>query len=74
MSVYQLSAKEHQHVTPPLSFVDAPLTPLLTNEKAFKQAHRLITLFRDIQTGKYVKEIPWIEFQLVRGEYDEIER
>jgi hypothetical protein len=66
--------KDNQHITPPSSFVSAPLTPPPTNEKAFTQAPRLIALFKDIEAGKYIKEHPWTEFQLSQGEYDDIER
>ena len=65
---------EHQHITPPSSFVDAPLTPPPTDEKAFTQAPRVIALFKDIQAGRHIKQHPWTEFQLAREEYDEIER
>jgi hypothetical protein len=61
-------------ITPPSSFVDAPLTPPPTDEKAFTQAPRLIALFKDIQAGRHIKQHPWTEFQLAREEYDEIER
>ena|SRR2546423_338121 len=65
---------EHQHITPPSSFVDAPLTPPPTDEKAFTQAPRVIALFKDIQAGRHIKQHPWTEFQLAQEEYDEIER
>jgi len=73
MSTSQPSLKEHRHITPPSSFVGAPLTPPPTNEKAFTQAPRVIALFKDIQAGKHIKHHPWTEFQLAQGEYDEIE-
>lgn len=74
MSTSQPSLKEHQHITPPLSFVGAPLTPPPTDEKAFAQAPRVIALFKDIQAGRYIKHHPWTEFQLTQGEYNKIER
>jgi hypothetical protein len=74
MSTSQTPLKEHQHITPPLSFVEAPLTPPPTDEKAFTQAPRVIALFKDIQAGKHIKQHPWTEFQLAQEEYDEIER
>ena len=74
MSTLQTPLKEHQHITPPSSFVDAPLTPPPTDEKAFTQAPRVIVLFKDIQAGRHIKQHPWTEFQLAREEYDEIER
>jgi hypothetical protein len=74
MSTSQPPLKEHLHITPPSSFVDAPLTPPPTDEKAFTQAPRVIALFKDIKARRHIKQHPWIEFQLARGEYDEIER
>jgi hypothetical protein len=74
MSTSQTPLKEHQHITPPSSFVDAPLTPPPTDEKAFAQAPRVIALFKDIQAGRHIKQHPWTEFQLAQGEYDEVER
>jgi hypothetical protein len=74
MSTSQTPPKEHQHITPPSSFVVAPLTPPPTDEKAFTQAPRVIALFKDIEAGKHIKQHPWTEFQLTQGEYDEIER
>ncbi|KAF2007251.1 hypothetical protein P154DRAFT_614661 [Amniculicola lignicola CBS 123094] len=62
------------HITPPSSFIDTPLTPPPTDEKAPTQATRVIALFKDIQAGRHIKEHPWTEFQLAKGEYDEIER
>jgi hypothetical protein len=73
MSTSQSSLKDHQNITPPPSFVNAPLTPPPTEEKTFTQAARVIALFKDIKAGKHVKRQPWTEFQLARGEYDEIE-
>jgi len=72
MSTSQALLKKHQHITPPSSFVDAPLTPPPSVEKAFTQALRVITLFKDIQAGRHVKQHPWTEFQLARGEYEEL--
>ncbi|ORY12467.1 hypothetical protein BCR34DRAFT_563855 [Clohesyomyces aquaticus] len=74
MSLLQTAPKESQHITPPSSFVDPPLTPPPTDERAYTQASRVIALFKDIEVGKPVTQPPWTEFQLVRGEYDEIER
>ncbi|KAF2788691.1 hypothetical protein K505DRAFT_366255 [Melanomma pulvis-pyrius CBS 109.77] len=74
MSSSRTPLKENQHITPPLSFVDPPLTPPPTDEKTFTQAPRVIALFKDIEAGKSVKQPPWTVLQLARGEYDEIER
>ncbi|KAH0542414.1 hypothetical protein FGG08_003169 [Glutinoglossum americanum] len=49
MSMSQTPLNEHQHITPPSSFIDAPLTPPPTDKKAFMQASRVIALFKDIQ-------------------------
>src|SRR2546421_5509922 len=74
-SMSQAPSKEYQHITPPSSFgVAPPLTPPPTSEKAFSQAPRVIALFKDIEAGRHIKQHPWTEFQLVQGEYDEIER
>jgi len=35
ISISQLPLKEYKNIIPPLSFIGAPLTPLLTNEKVF---------------------------------------
>jgi len=74
MSTLQAPLKDQQNITPPSSFLGAPLTPPPTSKKAFTQASRIIALFKDIQAGRHVKQQPWTEFQLARGEYDEIER
>src|SRR5271155_44714 len=74
MSTSQTPLKEHQHITPPSSFVGAPLTPPPTDEKAFTQAPRVIALLRDIQAGRHTNQNPWISFQLAQGEYDETKR
>ncbi|KAF2181492.1 hypothetical protein K469DRAFT_691976 [Zopfia rhizophila CBS 207.26] len=63
-----------EQVTPPSSFINPPLTPPPTDKKPFAQARRVIALFKDIQAGKNTKQDPWAEFQLVPGDYDEIER
>ncbi|KAI9768129.1 MAG: hypothetical protein M1839_004186 [Geoglossum umbratile] len=73
MSMSQTPLKEYQHITPPSSFVDTPLTPPPTDKKAFTQAPRVIALFKLIKAGRHIGQHPWTEFQLTRGEYDEIE-
>jgi hypothetical protein len=62
MSTSQPFLKEHQHITPPSSFVGAPLTPPPTDAKAFAQASQVIALFKDIQAGRHIKRHPWMEF------------
>ncbi|KAF7511004.1 hypothetical protein GJ744_005550 [Endocarpon pusillum] len=57
----------------PSSFVDAPLTPVPTDDKAFNKAPRVIALFEDIKAGRHNEQRRWTEFQLAPGEYDEIE-
>ncbi|KAF2176017.1 hypothetical protein K469DRAFT_743120 [Zopfia rhizophila CBS 207.26] len=74
MSPSRTPLKGNQHITPPSSFVDAPLTPPPTDEKAFTKAPRVIALFKDIEAGRLIKQSPWTVFQLAQGEYDEIER
>ena len=66
--------KDQQNITPSSSFLGAPFTPLPTCKKAFTQASRVIALFKDIEAGRHAGQHPWTEFQLARGEYDEIER
>ncbi|KAI9770858.1 MAG: hypothetical protein M1839_003021 [Geoglossum umbratile] len=73
MSVLQTLLKE-QHITPPSSFVDPPLTPPPTDKKVFTQVPRVLALFREIQAGRPIERHPWTVFQLTLGEYDEIER
>jgi len=63
------STRSSEAITPLSSFPDAPPT----DEKTFTQAPRVIALFKDIQAGRSTKQNPWTEFQLARGEYDEIE-
>lgn len=74
MSTLQPNVTQYRHVTPPSRSGDQPLTPPLTDKKAFTQAPRVIALFRPIQAGRDTGGEPWKEFQLVPGEYDQIER
>lgn len=74
MSISRAIVNNDQHITPTLSFVDRPLTPPRTDEKAFTQAPRVIALFEAIETGRLVAQSPWTAFQLRQGEYDEVER
>ncbi|PSN58641.1 hypothetical protein BS50DRAFT_580584 [Corynespora cassiicola Philippines] len=74
MSIPQASVTQNQDITPPSSFSKPPLTPPPTDEKQFAQAYRVLALFREIRTGKHTKRDPWIVFQFVEGEYDELER
>ncbi|KAL9620567.1 MAG: hypothetical protein Q9160_004928 [Pyrenula sp. 1 TL-2023] len=71
-------SQQHQQITPPQRFTNSPLTPPSTDEKekekAFKQASRVIAHFKARELGKGIDHLPWTEFQLVRGEYREIER
>src|SRR5579862_2989179 len=69
----QTPLKEHQHITPPSSFVDLPLTSPPTDKNAFTQAPRVIALFKLIKAGRHIGQHPWSEFQLTGGEYDEME-
>jgi hypothetical protein len=73
MSISQAVVAQDR-ITPPSSFTDEPLTPPLTDKKPFATAPRIIAFFRHIQAGRNTNQRPWIEFQLVRGEYDEIVR
>lgn len=69
-------SQQHQQITPPQSFTSSPLTPPSTDEKekAFEQTSRVIALFKGRELGKGIDIVPWTEFQLVQGEYREIER
>ena len=48
------------------------MTPPPTDEKPFAQAHCIIELFHDIRAGKHSNRAPWIEFQLLKEDYDKI--
>ena len=74
MSASQDFAEGQQHITPPASFVDPPLTPQPTGEKAFNQAARVLQLFRDHKAGRPTNGDPWTCFRLLPGEYHEIQR
>jgi hypothetical protein len=60
-----------QHVTPPSSFTQQPLTSPPTDKKPFAQARRAITLFRGKQAETHTKQDPYKYFQLAPGEYAE---
>lgn len=74
MSASQGPSKDQQQTTPPSSFVKPPLTPPPTDEKVFIQVSRVLQLFRDRKAGRPIRRDPWTRFQLVPGEYDEIQR
>ncbi|KAI9764422.1 MAG: hypothetical protein M1840_008445 [Geoglossum simile] len=73
MPVLQTLLKE-QHITPPSSFVNPPLTPPPTDKKVFTQVPRVLAFFRERKAGRSVERDPWMVFQLAVGEYDELER
>ena len=73
MSASQTPLKDNDYITPPESFIEPPLTPPPTDEKPYTQAARVIALFNEIKAGSYIRETPWLVFQLQRGEFDEIE-
>jgi hypothetical protein len=73
MSISPADVKQHQHITPPSSFTNQPLTPPLTDKRPFTGPFHVIALFRQIQAGRNTKQGTWIEFRLTQGEYDEIE-
>lgn len=74
MSTSQTRPKNYQDITPPSSIGDASLTPPPADKKAFNQASRVIALFKEVKSGRDIKQNPWTIFQLAQGEYDEIER
>jgi hypothetical protein len=73
MSKSQAGVAQRQHVTPPPSLIEQPLTPPLTDKKLFAGALPVIALFRDIQAGRNIRQETHIEFQLAEGEYGHIE-
>src|ERR1700744_6028767 len=74
MPTSQSSSRDLQSTAPPSSRVDAPLTPLPADEKTFPHVAEILKLFKGLQTGELIERQLWTEFQLVRGEYDEIQR
>lgn len=72
MSTSQTHKNDYQPITPPLSFMDPPLTPPPPDGKTFTQAPRVLKLFKDRAAGRSIKQHPWTEFQLAPGEYEEI--
>lgn len=74
MSTSRVNLTQHRNVTPPSNFTDQPLTPPLTDQKPFTEARRIIAHFRQIQEGKNTGGESLREFQLVKGEYEQIER
>lgn len=64
---------QDQHVTPPSSFTQQPLTPPPTDEKPSAEAHRVITLFRHFQAGRDTGGDTWAEFQLATEEFDQLQ-
>jgi len=65
---------QNHNTTPPSSFAKHPLTPPPTHEKQFARVRRVLTLFEAIRDGSHAGKIPWREFQLAEGDYDEIGR
>ncbi|KAF2844474.1 hypothetical protein T440DRAFT_473377 [Plenodomus tracheiphilus IPT5] len=74
MSTSRDNLTRHRHITPPSIFNGQPLTPPLTVEKPYTEAPRVIAHFRQIQAGRDSGGEPLKEFQLVQGEYEQIER
>ena len=72
MSTLQTQQNDYQLISPPPSFIDSPLTPPPTDEKPYAQAPRVIKLFKDREAGRFIKQDPLTEFQLVPGEYNYI--
>lgn len=63
------------NMTSPSNFKDPPLTLPSSDQKTFTQAAQVISLFKNIEAGRKGSDrIPWKEFQLAEGEYDEIKR
>ncbi|CAE7205668.1 FabG [Pyrenophora teres f. teres] len=74
MSSSPNSEEAIQRITPLFSFMGPLLTPPHTNERPFTQAPRVIALFQEIRAGQHFDCQPWIEFLLVPGEVDEVQR
>ncbi|KAF2268619.1 hypothetical protein CC78DRAFT_609331 [Lojkania enalia] len=74
MSTSRTAVNDYQHITPSSGFVDPPLTPPLNDGKPSTQAPQTITLFKDIEAGRLIKQPSRTVFQLAPGEYYEIER
>jgi hypothetical protein len=53
---------QDQHVTPPSSFTQQPLTPPPTDKKHFTEAPRVIAHFKDIKAGRDTGDEPLKEF------------
>lgn len=49
------------------------MTPPSTDKKPVADAHRVIALFRDIQAGRNTERDNQIEFQVAKGEFDQIQ-
>lgn len=64
---------KHQDITPPPRFTHRPWTPPLTDKKPYAGALHVIALFRQIQARIGAEQDAQTEFQLVEGEYDQIE-
>lgn len=73
MSSSQSNQTLRDDITPPQTFVDAPLTPLLT-DKSCAQVHRVIPLFAALQAERQKSQETWREFHLEPEVYYEIER
>ncbi|TKA61444.1 hypothetical protein B0A49_11799 [Cryomyces minteri] len=59
-------------ITPPDSFITAPLTPPLTGKKPSEAVVKIHKLLRYRQSGGRVSETPWRTFKLQPDEYDEL--
>lgn len=74
MLTSQANVMHNQHVTPPSTFKEQPLTPPPTDKKPFAQARQAIALFRARQAGSHTTQDSWIELKLAPREYAEVER
>ena len=75
MSVSLYPPKDYQDITPPLSFSELSLVSKESEgEPTFTQASRVLKIFKLIESGNYFEPSPWIEFQFIEGEYEELER
>lgn len=58
--------------TPPGSFIEAPLTPPLTNTKPSKRVAKILGVLRHRESGRDVSQNPWFALRLQPSEYDEL--
>ena len=61
-------------VTPPGSFIKAPLTPPPTSTRATERVQEILDLLRCHKDGRRTLGPPWRKYRLRRGDYDHLLR